>query len=141
MAKRVVGVVRLQLDAGTASPAPPVGPALSNHMVNIMQFVKEYNEKTASMRGTVVPVDVLVHPDASFTLVLKSPPASALLRKAAKIQKGSSAPGATTVATIKMDQVREIAKEKLSDLNARDVENAARILAGSARSMGIEVTE
>ena len=139
MAKKVRAVVRIQLEAGKATPAPPVGPALGQHAINIMQFCKEYNEKTASQSGQIVPADVTVFEDRSFTFILKTPPASDMLRKAAGVEKGSSAQKREKVGTITKAQLRDIANAKMRDLNAADVEAAERIIAGSARSMGIEV--
>jgi large subunit ribosomal protein L11 len=139
MAKKVRAVVRIQLEAGKATPAPPVGPALGQHAINIMQFCKEYNEKTASQSGQIVPADVTVFEDRSFTFVLKTPPASDMLRKAAGLDKGSSAQKRIKVGTITKAQLREIATAKMRDLNAADVEAAERMIEGSARSMGIEV--
>ena len=140
MAKKVTGKVKLQLPAGTATPAPPVGPALGQHGVNIMQFVKEYNERTQQFRGSVVPVELTVYHDRSFTFVLKSPPASDLIKKAAKVAGGSAAPGVSVAGSITRAQVREIAQTKLEDLNANDVEAAMKIIEGSARSMGITIS-
>ena len=139
MAKRVKAIVKLQIEAGRASPAPPVGPALGQHGVNIMGFVKEYNERTSSQAGNIVPVVLTVFEDQSFTFETKTPPASALLRKAAGIEKGSGNSLAEKVATIPADKVREIAEQKMDDLNAGDIEGAMRIVAGTARSMGITV--
>ena len=139
MAKRVKAIVKLQIEAGRASPAPPVGPALGQHGVNIMGFVKEYNERTSSQAGNIVPVVLTVFEDQSFTFETKTPPASALLRKAAGIEKGSGNSLAEKVATIPADKVREIAEQKMEDLNAGDIEGAMRIVAGTARSMGITV--
>jgi len=139
MAKKVRAVVRIQLEAGKATPAPPVGPALGQHAINIMQFCKEYNEKTASQAGQIVPADVTVYEDRSFTFVLKTPPASDMLRKAAGVERGSSAQKRQKVGSISQAQLMEIAKAKMQDLNAADVEAAARMIEGSARSMGIEV--
>jgi large subunit ribosomal protein L11 len=140
MAKKVRAVVRIQLEAGKATPAPPVGPALGQHAINIMQFCKEYNEKTASQNGQIVPAEVTVFEDRSFTFVLKTPPASDMLRKAAGLEKGSSAQKRIKVGTISKDQLRQIATAKMRDLNAADVEAAERMIEGSARSMGIEVS-
>lgn len=140
MAKKVTGMIKLQLPAGAATPAPPVGPALGQHGVNIMQFVKEYNERTAQLRGSVVPVELTVYQDRSFTFVLKSPPASDLIKKAAKLPGGSSAPGVEVAGSISRDQIREIAETKMEDLNANDVEAAMKIIEGSARSMGVTVS-
>jgi large subunit ribosomal protein L11 len=139
MAKKVRAVVRIQLEAGKATPAPPVGPALGQHAINIMQFCKEYNEKTSSQAGQIVPAEVTVFEDRSFTFVLKTPPASDMLRKAAGVDKGSSAQKRDKVGSISKQQLREIATAKMRDLNAADVEAAERMIAGSARSMGIEV--
>ena len=139
MAKKVRAVVRIQLQAGKATPAPPVGPALGQHAINIMAFCKEYNEKTASQAGQIVPAEVTVFEDRSFTFVLKTPPASDLLRKAAGVDKGSRAQKREKVGTITKNQLREIANAKMRDLNAADVEAAERMIEGSARSMGIEV--
>lgn len=139
MAKKVMTVIKLQIEAGKATPAPPVGPALGQHGVNIMGFVKEYNERTGSQAGNIVPVEITVFEDRSFTFVTKSPPASDLLRKAAGIEKGSGNPLAEKVARIPSDRVREIAEQKMTDLNAADIEGAMRIIEGTARSMGIEV--
>jgi large subunit ribosomal protein L11 len=139
LAKKVRAVVRIQLQAGKATPAPPVGPALGQHAINIMAFVKEYNEKTASMSGQVVPAEVTVFEDRSFTFILKTPPASDLLRSAAGIDKGSRAQKREKVGTISRAQLRQIAQAKMRDLNANDVEAAERMIEGSARSMGIEV--
>ena len=139
MAKKVRAVVRIQLEAGKATPAPPVGPALGQHAINIMQFCKEYNEKTSSQAGQIVPAEVTVFEDRSFTFILKTPPASDMLRKAAGVDKGSRAQKREKVGTISKQQLREIATAKMRDLNAADVEAAERMIEGSARSMGIEV--
>ncbi len=139
MAKKVRAIIKLQIEGGKATPAPPVGPALGQHSVNIMAFVKEYNERTAQSVGTIVPVVLTVFEDRSFTFVVKSPPASELLRKAAGVEKGSANPKAEQVAVVSRDQVREIAETKLNDLNAADVDGAMRIIEGTARSMGIAV--
>jgi len=139
MAKKVRAVVRIQLQAGKATPAPPVGPALGQHAINIMQFCKEYNEKTTAQAGQIVPAEVTVFEDRSFTFVLKTPPASDMLRKAAGIDKGSRAQKKEKVGTISKAQLKEIATAKMRDLNAADVEAAERMIEGSARSMGIEV--
>ena len=141
MAKKVRAVVRIQLEAGKATPAPPVGPALGQHAINIMQFCKEYNEKTSSQAGQIVPAEVTVFEDRSFQFVLKTPPASDMLRKAAGVDKGSRAQKREKVGTISKQQLREIATAKMRDLNAADVEAAERMIEGSARSMGIEVVE
>ena len=139
MAKKVRAVVRIQLQAGKATPAPPVGPALGQHAINIMAFCKEYNEKTASQAGTIIPAEVTVFEDRSFTFVLKTPPASDLLRKAAGVEKGSRAQKREKVGTISRNQLRDIANLKMRDLNATDVAAAESMIEGSARSMGIEV--
>ena len=139
MAKKVRAVIKLQIEAGKANPAPPVGPALGQHGVNIMAFCKDYNERTASQAGTVVPVDITVYEDRSFTFVLKTPPASDLLKRAAGIEKGSSAQRREKVGQISRDQLREIAEIKLRDLNTTSVEAAMKMVEGTARSMGIEV--
>jgi large subunit ribosomal protein L11 len=141
MAKKAVGFIKLQLPAGGATPAPPVGPALGQHGVNIMQFVKAYNEQTAAQSGTVIPVEITVYQDRSFTFVTKTPPASALLKKAAGIDKGSGNPLKDKVGKVDKAKLRELAELKLPDLNANDVEGAMLILAGTARSMGIEITD
>lgn len=138
MAKKVKAVIKLQIEAGKATPAPPVGPAVAPHL-NVMQFVKEYNERTASQAGTVVPVEITVYEDRSFTFILKTPPASELLRKAAGVTSGSSVPNRDKVGAITRDQLREIAQTKLQDLNANSVEAAEKIIEGTARSMGITV--
>lgn len=139
MAKKVTAIIKLQLPAGAATPAPPVGPALGQHGVNIMQFVKAYNEQTAAQSGTIIPVEITVFQDRSFTFITKTPPAAALLTKAAGLQKGSGVPNKTKVGSITEAQLRELAQVKLPDLNAKDVEGAMKILAGTARSMGIEI--
>jgi large subunit ribosomal protein L11 len=139
MAKKVRAVIKLQIEAGKANPAPPVGPALGQHGVNIMAFCKDYNERTASQAGTVVPVEITVYEDRSFTFVLKTPPASDLLKRAAGIEKGSSAQRREKVGQISRDQLREIAEIKLRDLNTTSVEAAMEMVEGTARSMGIEV--
>ena len=141
MAKKVIGVVKLQLPAGKATPAPPVGPALGQYGVNIMEFVKQFNAKTASQPGMIIPAVLTVYSDRSFSFILKTPPASVLIRKAAGIEKGSGAPNKSKVAKLTMAQVMEIAKVKLPDMNANDVEAAAAMVAGTARSMGVDVTE
>ncbi len=137
--KKVTGLIKLQINAGQANPAPPIGPALGQHGVNIMEFCKAYNAATESQRGSVIPVEITVYEDRSFTFELKTPPASRLLLKAAGIPKGSAEPHKTKVAKISWDQVREIAETKKADLNANDVDQAAKIIAGTARSMGITV--
>ncbi|WP_433198752.1 50S ribosomal protein L11 [Nocardia sp. CA-107356] len=137
--KKLAGIIKLQIQAGQANPAPPVGPALGQHGVNIMEFCKAYNAATESQRGNVIPVEISVYEDRSFDFKLKTPPAARLLLKAAGVQKGSAEPHKTKVAKITMDQVREIAKTKQEDLNAKDIDQAAKIIAGTARSMGITV--
>ncbi|RVW01128.1 MULTISPECIES: 50S ribosomal protein L11 [Rhodococcus] len=137
--KKLAGLIKLQIQAGQANPAPPVGPALGQHGVNIMEFCKAYNAATESQRGNVIPVEISVYEDRSFDFKLKTPPAAKLLLKAAGVQKGSGEPHKTKVATVTMDQVREIAKTKQEDLNANDIDAAAKIIAGTARSMGITV--
>ena len=139
MAKKVRAIIKLQIDAGKANPAPPVGPALGQHGVNIMAFCKDYNEKTASQAGTIVPVEITVFEDRSFTYVLKTPPVSELLKKALGVDKGSPTQKREKVGELSRDKIREIAKIKLRDLNTPDVESAMRMVEGTARSMGIEV--
>ena len=139
MAKKVKAIIKLQIEAGKATPAPPVGPALGQHGVNIMSFVKEYNERTASQQGNVIPVELTVFEDTSFTFIVKSPPASEMLKKAAGIEKGSGSPRANKVGVISSDKIREIAESKMNDLNASDIDSAMRIISGTARSMGIQV--
>ena len=137
--KKVAGLIKLQIQAGQANPAPPVGPALGQHGVNIMEFCKAYNAATESQRGNVIPVEITVYEDRSFTFALKTPPAAKLLLKAAGVQKGSGEPHKTKVAKVTWDQVREIAETKKEDLNANDIDAASKIIAGTARSMGITV--
>ncbi len=137
--KKLAAIIKLQIKAGLATPAPPVGPALGQHGVNIMEFCKAYNAATEAQRGDVVPVEISVFEDRSFTFVTKTPPAARLLLKAAGVEKGSGEPHKTKVATVSRDQVREIAQAKLSDLNANDLDQAEKIIAGTARSMGITV--
>jgi len=138
--KKLLKTFTLQLPAGQATPAPPVGPALGQHGVNIMEFCKAYNAATESQRGDIVPVEISVYEDRSFTFALKTPPAARLLLKAAGVEKGSGEPHRTKVASVTMDQVRQIAQTKIADLNANDIDQAAKIIAGTARSMGITVT-
>jgi large subunit ribosomal protein L11 len=138
--KKVTGLIKLQVQAGAANPAPPIGPALGQHGVNIMEFCKAYNAATESQRGNVIPVEITVYEDRSFTFVLKTPPAAKLLLKAAGVQKGSGEPHKTKVAKVTWDQIREIAETKKEDLNANDIDAAAKIIAGTARSMGITVS-
>ena len=137
--KKAVGLIKLQIQAGQANPAPPVGPALGQHGVNIMEFCKAYNAATESQRGNVIPVEITVYEDRTFTFALKTPPAAKLLLKAAGVQKGSGEPHKTKVAKVTWDQVREIAETKKEDLNANDIDAASKIIAGTARSMGITV--
>ena len=137
--RRLSAVIKLQIKAGAATPAPPVGPALGQHGVNIMEFCKAYNAATESQRGDVVPVEISVYEDRSFTFELKTPPAARLLLKAAGVEKGSGEPHVKKVASITMDQVRQIAQTKMRDLNATDIDAAAKIIAGTARSMGITI--
>ena len=137
--KKVAALVKVQLNAGAATPAPPVGTALGPHGVNIMEFCKAYNAATESQRGQIVPVEISVYEDRSFTFVTKTPPAARLLLKAAGVDKGSGEPHTKKVAKVTMDQVREIAQSKMEDLNANDIDQAAKIIAGTARSMGITV--
>jgi large subunit ribosomal protein L11 len=137
--RKLSAVIKLQIAAGQATPAPPVGPALGQHGVNIMEFCKAYNAATESQRGNVVPVEISVYEDRSFTFTLKTPPAEKLLLKAAGVEKGSGEPHRNKVGTVTMDQVREIAQQKMPDLNANDVDQAVKIIAGTARSMGITV--
>ena len=139
MAKKVEKVVKLQIPAGKANPAPPVGPALGQAGVNIMGFCKEFNARTQDQAGLIIPVEISVYEDRSFTFITKTPPAPVLLKKAAGIEKGSGEPNKTKVATVSSDQVKEIAELKMADLNAADVEAAMRMVAGTARSMGIIV--
>jgi large subunit ribosomal protein L11 len=139
MAKKVMGVVKLQVPAGKATPAPPVGPALGQYGINIMEFVKTYNERTASQAGTIVPVEITIFEDRSFTFVTKTPPASELLKKAAGVPKGSGANRRQKAGSVNRGQLQEIAAMKMQDLNANDIEGAMRIIEGTARSMGIEV--
>lgn len=141
MAKKVKAVVTLQITAGKANPAPPVGPALGQHGVNIMAFCKEYNARTSAMAGGIVPVQITIYQDNSFTFVLKTAPAAELLRKAAGVEKGSSAPNTTKVGKVTRAQVREIAEMKMKDLNAIDLAGAERMIEGTARSMGITVVD
>ena len=141
MAKRVQAVIKLQIEAGKANPAPPVGPALGQHGVNIMQFCKEYNARTQRQAGTVIPVEITVYQDRSFDFITKTPPAKDLLLKAAGVDKGSSEPNVDKVGTVTREQVREIAETKMKDLNAINIEGAMRQIEGSARSMGIIVTD
>lgn len=139
MAKKVIGEIRLQLPAGAANPAPPVGPALGAKGVAIMDFCKEFNARTKNQAGMVIPVVITVYADRSFSFITKTPPASVLLLKAANVQKGSGEPNRNKVATVTVDQLKEIAKTKMADLNTTDIDQAVRMIAGTARSMGIQV--
>lgn len=139
MAKKVLTILKLELEAGKASPAPPIGPALGQHGVNIMAFVKEYNERTSSQQGNIIPVELSIYEDRSFTFITKTSPASSLLKKAAGIDKGSSEPNRDKVGTVSIDKVREIAEIKMPDLNAADIDGAIKIVSGTAKSMGIEI--
>ncbi|SFB44495.1 50S ribosomal protein L11 [Clostridium frigidicarnis] len=141
MAKKVTGMIKLQLPAGKATPAPPVGPALGQHGVNIMGFCKEFNAKTANQAGLIIPVVITVYQDRSFSFILKTPPAAVLLKKAAGIESGSGVPNKTKVATLKKDQIRQIAETKMPDLNAATIETAMSMIEGTARSMGIVVED
>ncbi|MGB5933879.1 MAG: 50S ribosomal protein L11 [Anaerolineae bacterium] len=141
MAKRVMAVIKLHIPAGQASPAPPVGPALGQHGVNIMAFCKDYNARTAKQVGVIIPVEITVYQDRSFTFVTKTPPASDLLKKAAGIEKGSGEAPREMVGNVTRQQIREIAQLKMKDLNALDLEGAERIIEGTARSMGIEIED
>ena len=139
MAKKVMTMIKLQIPAGAANPAPPVGPALGQHGVNIMEFCKAFNARTQAQTGTIIPVEISVFEDRSFTFITKTPPAAVLLREAAGIEKGSGEPNRTKVATVPRDKVREIAELKMPDLNANDIDGAMKIIEGTARSMGIDV--
>ena len=141
MAQKVTGFIKLQIEAGKANPAPPVGPALGQHGVNIMQFCKEFNEKTKNDMGLVIPVVITVYQDRSFSFITKTPPAAVLLKKACKIDSGSGVPNKTKVATISSEDVRKIAEQKMPDLNAASIESAMSMIAGTARSMGIVVKD
>ena len=141
MAKKVTGYIKLQIPAGKATPAPPVGPALGQHGVNIVQFTKEFNARTADQGDLVIPVVITVYADRSFSFITKTPPAAVLLKKACKLKSGSATPNKTKVATISKDEVRKIAELKMPDLNAANVESAMTLIAGTARSMGITVEE
>lgn len=141
MARKVVAVIKLAIPAGKANPAPPIGPALGQHGVNIMMFCKEYNARTADQAGLVVPVEISVFEDRSFTFILKTPPASVLIKKAAGIEKGSGEPNRTMVGQITQAQLQDIAQTKLPDLNANDIEAAKKIVAGTARNMGVTIVD
>jgi large subunit ribosomal protein L11 len=138
MAKKVKAIIKLQLPAGKATPAPPIGPALGQHGANIMAFCKEYNERTASQEGSVIPVEIIIYEDRSFTFTLKTPPTADLLKKAMGIELGSGSPRTTPIGKLPREKMREIAKIKMKDLNASDLEQATKIVEGTARSMGIE---
>ncbi len=137
--KQVIAVIKLQIPAGKASPAPPVGPALGQHGINIMEFCKAFNEKTAKMGDTIIPVVITVYKDRSFTFITKTPPASVLIKKALGIEKGSGQPNRVKVGKLSREQLKKIAETKLPDLNTKDIEKAMRIIAGTARNMGVEV--
>jgi large subunit ribosomal protein L11 len=141
MAKKVIALVKLQLQAGQATPSPPVGPALGQHGVNIMEFCKAFNERTKSQEGTIIPALITIFSDRTFTFVTKTPPASFLIKKAAKLAKGAHAPRKETVGSITKSSIQEIAQLKMVDLNAKDLEGAVKIIEGSVRSMGLEVVE
>jgi large subunit ribosomal protein L11 len=141
VAKKVTGSVTLQLPAGKATAAPPVGPALGGYGINIMAFVKEYNEKTSAQAGSIIPVQVTIYSDRSFTILLKTPPAADLLRKAAGVERGSGTPNRTKVGSISRDQLRKLAEQKMQDLNATSIDAAMNTLAGTARSMGITIKD
>ena len=141
MAKKVKAIVKLQLPAGKATPAPPVGPALGQHGINLMGFVKEYNERTAQQAGQIIPVEITVFEDRSFTFITKTPPVADMLRKAAGVEKGSGTPNKEKVGKISKQQLRTIAETKMKDLNANDIDAAEAMIAGTARSMGITVNE
>ncbi|HEY2715570.1 MAG TPA: 50S ribosomal protein L11 [Solirubrobacterales bacterium] len=139
MAKKILTVIKLQIQAGNANPAPPVGPALGQHGVNIMDFCKAFNAQTQNEGGTIIPVEITVYEDRSFTFVTKTPPAAVLIKEAIRIPKGSGEPHVNKVGTISQDQIREIAERKMPDLNANDIDAASKIIAGTARSMGVDV--
>jgi large subunit ribosomal protein L11 len=141
VAKKVVATIKLQISAGSATPAPPVGPALSQHGLNIMEFCKDFNARTQSQSGLIIPVVITAHADRSFSFVTKTPPAAVLLRRIAGLEKGSGEPNRTKVGTVTLDQVRQIAEQKMPDLNAVDVEAAMRMIMGTARSMGLLVEQ
>ncbi len=141
MAKKIVNVLKVNLSAGAATPAPPVGPILGQAGINMMDFLKKYNDQTADKRGQIIPAEITIYEDRSFTFILKLPPVSAMIKQALKIQQGSKTPGSATAGTLTLDQVRKIAEEKLPDLNATNVEAAMNTVKGTARSMGVEVAE
>ena len=139
MAKKVIKVIKLQIPAGAANPAPPVGPALGQHGVNIMEFCKAFNAQTQADTGTIIPVEITVYEDRSFTFITKTPPAAVLIKEALNLEKGSAEPNRDKVGRLRREQVRQIAETKMTDLNARDIEAAMEVIAGTARSMGVEV--
>lgn len=141
MAKKVVGFIKLQIPGGAANPAPPVGPALGQHQVNIMQFCQAFNAATQDKAGTIIPVEISVYEDRSFDFILKTPPAAVLIKQALGLESGSAVPNRTKVGSISRDQLRQIAETKMPDLNANDVDAAMNIIAGTARSMGVEIAE
>lgn len=141
MAKKVMGIVKLQINAGKATPAPPVGPALSQYGIQIMDFVKQYNEKTAAQVGNVIPVEITIYEDRSFSFVLKCPPASELLKKAAGLERASGEPNKNKVGKVTREQLRQVAEQKMPDLNANSIEAAMRIIEGTAKSSGIEIVD
>ena len=141
MAKKITGYIKLQVPAGQATPSPPIGPALGQHGVNIMEFCKSFNAQTQNQPGMIIPVVITVYQDRSFTFITKTPPAAVLLKKAAKVEKGSGEPNKNKVGKVTMKQVEEIAKTKMPDLNTKSMDSAVRIILGSARSMGLEVVE
>ncbi len=141
MAKKVAGFIKLQIPGGQANPAPPVGPALGQHQVNIMQFCQAFNAATADKQGTIIPVEITVYEDRSFDFITKTPPAAVLIKQALGIESGSAAPNRTKVATLSKDQLRQIAETKMPDLNANDIDAAMNVIAGTARSMGVEIGE
>jgi large subunit ribosomal protein L11 len=141
MAKKVVGIVKLAINAGKATPAPPIGPALGGYGINMMEFIKGYNEKTADKIGSIVPVVVTIYDDRSFTFILKTPPASDLIKKALGVTAGSGQPNKVKVGTLSQEQLRKIAEEKMADLNANTIEGAMSIISGTARSMGVNIAE
>jgi len=141
MAKKIAGIVKLQITAGKATPAPPVGPALSPYGINMMEFIKSYNEKTASQMGETIPVEITIYEDRSYTFVLKTPPAAVMLKKAAGIERASGTPNKTKVGKVTKSQLRELAEKKMPDLNTDSVESAMRVLEGTARSAGIVIVE
>ena len=141
MAKKVLTLIKLQIPGGQANPAPPVGPALGQHGVNIMEFCKRYNAETEAMRGTIIPVEITIYEDRTFTFITKTPPAAVLIKEAIRIPKGSGEPHVNKVGTISQDQIRKIAERKMPDLNANDIDAASKIIAGTARSMGVDVAD